>query len=130
MSHAFMHKEEKIGPDESRYYQLRDRFGDMTELVVHLKVYRLSGPVSSECSSFTVVHYCLLKVIARRFFIAINLDYRVRLVKKRYKWRDASVIQLLMDPLVFGPRPFGYDTLLHTLQQSLDLISYAIISDY
>jgi hypothetical protein len=74
MSHTFTNQEEKIGPDGFRYYQLRDRFGDMTELVIRPKVYRLSGPVSSECSSFTVVHYWSLKVIARRFFIAIDLD--------------------------------------------------------
>jgi hypothetical protein len=57
MSHAFMHKKEKIGPDRLRYYQLRDRFGNMTELVVHPKVNRLSGPVSSECSNLAVVHH-------------------------------------------------------------------------
>jgi hypothetical protein len=57
MSHAFMHQEKKIGPDGFRYYQLRDRFGDMTELIIHPKVYCLSGSVPSECSSFVVVHY-------------------------------------------------------------------------
>jgi hypothetical protein len=64
MSHAFMHQEEKIGSNGLRNYQLRDRFGDVTELIIYSKVYCLSGPVSSECSSFTDIHYCPLEVIA------------------------------------------------------------------
>jgi hypothetical protein len=123
-------KKEKIGPNGFRDYQLRDRFGNMTELVIYPKVYCLSGSVSLECSSFTVVHHWPLKVVARRFFIAINPDYRVGLIEKRYNRRDTSVIQLLLDPFIFSPRPFDYGALLHALQQSLDSIGYTIISDY
>jgi hypothetical protein len=102
----------------------------VTELIIHSKVYRLPGSVSSECSRFTVIHYWTLEVIARRFFIAVNPDYRVGLIKKGYNRRDTNVIQLLLDPFIFSPRPFGYGSLLHALQQSFDSIGYTIISDY